>query len=702
MKISELDDKQLATLIENRWKSSETVWDIVKKVYDANLKAYKNDPDWLKDLPRKKSKVRANRIFVDMEAVINTLIANPPKPNMLPARPTEEARLQATQKEKYFQIKYDERNVKETLRKGLRNLYLSRLIVLKPFWNAKINDFDVIAVDPRKVRIGKTATKEADSEFCIEEVSDSLSAVLRRFPAKQKEILAKHGMALGEKGEIPAQVLIDNPEVTYKEAWIRDSLICKYDDIVLDKGPNPYWDWQGVLLSEDEHAQLKEANPDQLRLIMQNAKTQQEQRFAQKQQQAGQPEPTQQGDMPPLEGADTSLSYSAYYFNHFDQPRKPYILATAFNNENSPIGQTDMITQAAPLQENVDETKRDIITNARVVNGVWKIDASVMTQAEAQKVQPDADGRIWGKGVAKGVARETGPALPAFVVENMQDSRQEIDNIMAASSAFRGERQGTETKGGRLALVDQSYLRLNELVQVVDYVNYELFNWFYQLAKVRYTEHHYAKTMGKDMAAQLITLSQDDFEDGEEVRVIAGKQLPEDREFRFEMAQKDVAAGLLSPVDYFEIAGYNTYSPPKELAKNAFMFRAAPSVAVGMTPEEMQKIPPPIPQSQLREQVAFDDLPAAAKVQFLARMGITITEDQAGMTGAESIAIAFKDMPPDAQLQLLQKLGIQADVHLLLAEKMAQRAHEQSAQHRELDIKAKQADKPPATPAAKK
>jgi len=137
-KISELTDSQLCNLITNRWNSSETVWDIIKKVYENNLKFYKNEPDWLTQIARKKSKVRANRIFVDMESVINSVIANPPKPLILSGRDTPEAKALSAKQEKYFQIKYTERNVKEVVRKGLRNLYLGRLIVLKPFWNAKI------------------------------------------------------------------------------------------------------------------------------------------------------------------------------------------------------------------------------------------------------------------------------------------------------------------------------------------------------------------------------------------------------------------------------------------------------------------------------------------------------------------------------------------------------------------------------------
>lgn len=670
MDIEKLSDDQKARLVDNRWNSSDSVWKAVLDAWDLNTKYYENSPGWLTTLPRRQPKVRANRIFVDMEMVINSLIANPPEPQVLPARDTPEAKELSSLQTKYFARRYQERNVKETVRKGLRNLYFGRLIVLKPFWNAKLNDFDVRAVDPRKIRFGKNSTKEDDTEFAIEEISDTLAAVLQRFPAKKTEILTQAGMTSED------QILIDNPEITYKEAWIRDYVIFKYGNVIMGCVRNPYWDWDGLLMTPQEEESLAELTGQARRDAMLNVRMEQEgrkatlERKAQMLQGAEQVQNTggeQEQDMeanvagevnaPALEskeiqgGSDAAMQpdfggeedLRPYYFNHFDQPRKPYIFATIFNNENTPIGRTDMIAQAAPLQENIDETKRDITRNARFVNGIMLIDSEVMDKAEAQRLDTEVSGKIWGKGAHEGVKRETGTPLPAFVMDNMVDSRNEVDNIMAASSAFRGEREGTETKAGRLALIDQSYLRLNELVQVVDYVNFELFNWFYQLAKVRYTEHHYAKDMGQDAALEIMSIIQDDFESGSEIRVIGGKTLPEDREFKYTQAQADVEKGILSPVDYFEVAGYDE---PNEKAKNAVEYRLNAAVAVGMTEEELA-----IYQPQQEP-----DLP--------------------------SRSISFKDLPIDGQIQLAKQAGLELNPNLMVAEKMM----EQEDKERDIEM----------------
>ena len=610
-KIHELSDDKLVKLIDNRWESSETLWQIVNKTYDANLKTYKNDPAWLASLPRKKSKVRANRIFVNVESVINSLISNPPKITIIPGRDTPESKRLAMLQEKYFQDKYTKRNVKEVLRKGLRNLYFGRLIVLKPYWDAKINDFNVRAVNPKDIRFSKTSTKEDDSEFAIEEISDNLAALLKRFPAKSKEILTHFGM------ENDDDVLVDNPEVKYLEAWCWDYTIFKLGNIILGKIRNPYWDWDGLMVTKDEIAIIDGADNAAKKTLLESVRAEQDLRVAMKSAYTE----NEKAGLPPLEGMEQIISMEAYKFNHFDRPRKPYIFATAFNNENTPIGQTDMITQASPLQEDIDETKRNVKENERIVNGIVKVDSQVMTQAEAQALRFETGGVIWGKGAVNGVSREMGSALPAFVVENMMDSRREIDDIMAASSAFKGVREGQETRGGRLALIEQSFLRLNEMVQIIDYVNYELFNWFYQLAKTRYTEHHYAKTMGQKDAVETISLMQDDFEDGTEVRIIGGKTLPEDRQFKYEQAQEDVQAGRLSPVDYFHVAGYDA---PGEKAKNLVVWEMNKPFAVGMTEEEVSQIAPPSTGEPPKLSINYVDMPPDGKVQFAAKAGITL------------------------------------------------------------------------------
>lgn len=663
MDLSQFTDQQLSQLVNNRWASSSKIWESVDRIYKRNtamydMEYYERDrvPEYIQKTVYRQHRVRSNRIFTNTEAVINSLIANPPKPTLIPNRNTPQSIELAQLQEQYFVNKYDELNCKEVLRKGLRNLYFGRLIVLKPFWNAKTNDFDVVSLDPRKIRVAKYATKEVETEFVIEEVTDNLESVMLKFPEKADALRQKSGVSVD-------QVALMNPEITYREAWIKDRVIFVYQELVLGNIRNPYWDWDGLLITQEESNQitsLQDKDPMQRKQLMQNVRAQQPQRQQEIQQQ-GQVAPEQAGQ-PQIGQSQQQLqemtpnqtepqTYQAYKFNHFDVPRKPYIFATILNNENTPIGRTDFISEASPLQESLDRRKRQLDENAEMMNGWLKVDSEVMSKEDAQKLRYDVTGIVWGKSVKNGVTRETGVALPNFIFDDMVDSRQEIDAIMAASSAFKGVREGQETKAGRLALIDQSFLRLNELVQVVDYCSRELFNWFYQLAKIRYTETHYAKTMGDQGAVKILELQQDDFEDGTEVRVIGGKTLPEDKEFKYERAQNDVKNGIISPLDYFRESGYNN---PIEVAKNAVVYKLNPSKAVGLSDQEIQQIQP---------QPAADP---------------------------PSITIKYEDLPIDGQIQAAAKAGIQLDPKLIAAKELHTVQQEQQDKQNNVDLKREQ------------
>lgn len=701
--ITKLDDTAKAQLIENRWQSSSEIWDVLNRTYKANTAIYENRSEWLQFIPerRKKFKVQANRIFVDMEAVINSLIANPPGINILPSDDSMPSQDFSGKLEDYFRKKYDDLNIKETFRMGLRNLYFARLIVIKPFWNPKINDFDFRSIDPRNIRIGKYARKEPDSEFAIEEIEDNLCAVIERFPEKKDDLMKKYGISTDE------DLYIKNPDVKYKECWINNYVIFKLDNVILDTIKNPYWDWDGILISDEEEQQLSTLQGQARRDFFQQIKLEQDARqngqpsqevepapapTPQPQQQPSSPEntggnaPTPTSETPdttqqnpaqpasepniPPQQPQTQVSYHPYYFNYFDNPRKPYIVATIFNNENTPIGRTDMITLASELQRGIDKRKMDIDENCELANGVLKVDASVMGKSDAQRIRFETKGIIWGKGVKDGVTRETGQALPSMVFEDMQDSRSEIDNIMAASSAFKGQQEGVETKAGRLALIQQSYLRLNELVQVVDYVSKEIFDWGMQLSKTRYTEYHSVSIQDDQNKKQVIELIQDDFANGNEVVIIPGKTLPQDDESKFEQAQNDVKAGYISPIDYLRIAKYDN---AQQMSKNAFLYKVSPFSQFDISDEERQKIPPPVPESRLSEKIDYNELPAAAKVQFLGRMGITVTEQQITDEGENTpVSIAFKDLPVDGQIQAAAKAGITLDPTIAVGEKIKQ------------------------------
>jgi len=560
MDISKLTDQQLSQLIENRWKDSASLWKIVEDAYTKNKRVWQNNPEWLETLPPKRSKARDNRTFLAMESVIKTLTGRPSKPNVLSTETSPDGKQIASDLQDFFLAKYRNLMVKPKMRRGLRWLFLSRLVVFKVFWNNETDDFDLAPVDSRRVRFSKRSTSMYDTKFAIEEVPDKLvSELIEDFPDKKSKILKKTGFA-------EEQVLVDDPICSIREAWIGDYVCWELNGLILGKEEHPYWDWDGVPLTASEMADVKKASSGVgLRLKMASLK---------------------KGS---ADRRSNGKNYQSYLYNYFDRPFPPYVFGTVLNVENQPVGETSLIEQVIPLQEEIDKRKRQISDNADMVNGIVKVDTNLtkISRADAQQAKADPKGIWYGAGVKNGVTREVGSPLPAYVKDDMVHSTVDLDNLFGTGNTFRGEQGPKETATGRAILREESYKYLDEFIDLVDTLHLQIYEWMYQLMKVRYTEKHYTKILGSTKTKRVLELSQDDLGEGIEIDIIPGQIMPDDRMYRSERAKEEATAGLIDPLTYFEETEREN---AQELAKRLIMFKMNPLSLVDMTPEDLQKL----------------------------------------------------------------------------------------------------------------
>ncbi len=559
MDISKLDDSQKSNLIENRWKQSASLWEIVKNSFEKNKRVWENNPEWLENIAPKRSKCRDNRTFLAMESVIKTLTGRPSKPNVLSTETSPDGKEIANDLQSFFLTKYDLLGMKAKMRRGLRYLFLSRLIVMKVFWNNEIDDFDTAPVDTRHVRFSKKSTSMYDTEFAIELIPEkSVAELLIDFPDKKAEILKKLGLT-------EARVLIDNPTTEIKEAWIGDYVIWKMNDIILDTQEHPFWDFEGMPLTANEMGKFNKMGGALRRIEAARLKK--------------------------ISAArkNSSKRYKSYLYNYFDKPLPPYVFGTVLNIANQPVGETSLIEQVIPLQEEIDKRKRQISDNAEMMNGVYKIDTNLtnISREDAQKAKSDPRGIWYGKGVRNGVTIETGKELPSFIKDDIIHSTYDLDNIFGTNNTFRGESGPQETATGRAILREEGYKYLDEFIDLVDSLHRQIYCWWFQMMKVRYTEKHYVKPIGEPKAKEVIELTQDDLNEGIEIKIIPGQIIPDDRMYRFDRAKEEATAGLIDPLTYFEETERDN---PQELAKRLVMFKLNPLSILDMKPEDMQKL----------------------------------------------------------------------------------------------------------------
>lgn len=557
--LSKLNDTEKVNLVENRWRDSADLWSIVESAYKTNLPIWKNLPDWLNDVPRGRSKARDNRTFLAMESIINTITGRPSKPNVKVGVSSDEAKLLASNLQDLFLDRYKELGVKSKFRKSLRHLFLMRLMSLKIVWDNKKNDFNICSVDPQLVRFSKNATSMYDTEFAIELVKDKpILDIIRLFPDKEEEILKITGY-----NDIK-NVKIDNPLGNYKEAWVGGNVFYVFQGKLLGEEKHPYWNWDGLKVSTAEKIDLDELVGGERRSKMSELRGEQEER-------------------------EEAEGYEDFIDNYFDEPLPPYIFGTILVLGDKPVGDTSLMEQAKPLQEEVDKRTRQISDNAEGANGIVKVDTDIakITKAAAQAAHAKPRGIWYGKGVRLGVIREPGAPLPNYVIEDRNHAITELDNIFGSQSTFRGESGKTETATGRAILREQAFQRLDELVNLIDVTHLHLYQWMLQMMMVKYDKEHYIKTMGEDKTEEVDTIMRDDLRKGIKAEVIPGQIMPEDRLFIAERAKEEASVGLIDPLTYFELTNRDN---PMELAKRLEMYKINPFTLIDLDDEDKQKI----------------------------------------------------------------------------------------------------------------
>ena len=627
--VENLTDNEKVTLLDNLWDNGHDLWDNVKKQYEKSHQIWENNPDWLEEVPRRRSKARTNRTFLAIEGVINILTGRASQPNVLNAVETDEAPELANDLQEVFLEKYRQLKIKEKMRRALRFLFLSRFMCLKIIWDNDKDDFDVLVRDSRLIRVSKSATSMSDTDYAIEHVTNvSLKKLLGKFPEKKEDILK-------DVGYVDKDVLVKPIDVDYYEAWVDDYVIYKFRDKILGVEKHPYWDWEGVKLTTVEMLKAKKKG---ITGAGKTALESQETRAASKK------------------------KYQNYSYNYFPRPIPPYIFGTILNVENRPVGETSLIEQVIPLQEDGDKQKRNIADNTEMMNGQWKIDTALVkiTKAEAQQAKTDPRGIWFGDGVSKGVEVVFPTTkMDQTIMNNMAHSYEEIDNIFGTIGLNQPNTaiSKNETAAGRALIREQSMNRLDELINLMDSLHLDLYSWMYQMMKVRYTEKHFERVTTGPASAKIVELERNKI-DGMQIRIIPGQIIQQDRVFKYQRAQEEIKEGVIDLVTYFKETEREN---PEKLAKEVEMYHISPLLVLNFTQEEMAKIMPILTlmreRVDIRPTIAFKDMPQDAQADLLSKIGVKMQVPTQTPPPENSLSIAFKDLPPEAQQLVLAKLG---------------------------------------------
>ncbi|HEC64649.1 hypothetical protein LCGC14_0615440 [marine sediment metagenome] len=479
-----------------------------------------------------------NVIYRDVETILPIAVSKVPDIIVSPASedPEKIKRAKALQSVLDFTVK--QRHVRQVLRKATRHSLLDFIFVIKARWDKLKQSFVFEAIQPDKLILDHTAMRtdfgmsSEAFDFIGEWIEEPLKVVISKFPNKKQEILDR--TAGGVKQENARQMA---NKIRYQEIWFTwhddngiptEALLWRYKDLILDKMRNPYWDYEG-----------------------------QERAVA----------------IDPITGNPIKQTIQ---FNHFDMPKKPYIIMNyQYTGVSGPIDDTTPVEQALPLQDVVNKRGRQITELADKANPKKIISAEFISKEDAVDITDDPGETIVGEGsVRDGFTYVPGIPPNPVLFQDLVSNRLEIDNIIGAHATTRGERVPEESGIARQITREGDFGRIDDMVlSLIEPAADEMANWMVHFMKVFGTQEHFAQVLGEAGKTEFVEFDRDSIDDGLNITVKASTV---DKTERRATATQLASAGSIDPLSLMEDLDAKN---PIERAKRMIAFQSDPSGA---------------------------------------------------------------------------------------------------------------------------
>jgi len=247
-----------------------------------------------------------------------------------------------------------------------------------------------------------------------------------------------------------------------------------------------------------------------------------------------------------------NFDYDTPENNLFKTAQFPYLFLKVFNLGKQVYDDTSLIEQVITLQDGINKRKCQISDLTDDNQKIIVASSKAISKEEGQKfVNKYGNKFLWlDRGDINDIKIEGGQ-IGASEFNELQDSKNEIDNIMGVHSTTRGERQEAETLGGRKLLAGADYGRVETIIENIEQLMEDFYNAYLHCIKVYSDEPTklYNGTEGVELRGEEIP-------PGTKVLVKKGSTLPVDKASRAEMTIKLAQFGMVDPPTMFEELGY--------------------------------------------------------------------------------------------------------------------------------------------------
>lgn len=441
-----------------------------------------------------------NQIYVGTQAIMAYVTGRNPACEITPADGELASRVMAEDLEQAVNIHSEKFELSQKVKSAVKNMYMKRVGVIKLRYNPEIEDIEPVQIDPDRLILDKNCALGDEPGFLAEICTDSVAQLMIKFPNAEAKIMA----ALGRVRKTPKLM---GQIIAYNEIWFTDyssgkaveSVAWYFGDTILDKCKNPNF------LYDEEGLSIK---------------------------------------------------------NFLDKPTKPYIFFNFLNDGSHLIDQTSPIEQAIPLQDILNKRGRQIVENADTANSLLVFKSGAIPDEEVDNITRDPNQILVldgpdDKPVQSAFGEIPPHLLPNYVLEDKQDVKNAIHNILGTPSQFRGDDSKREvgTLGEARMVQSQASGRQDEIVKSVEVSLNHYFRMLVQMMKVHYANKKDFATRDNDGQFVFVQMSRESMPDVATVTISQGSVLKQDKERQENVAMTLAKMGLIDPYNLFKDLG---------------------------------------------------------------------------------------------------------------------------------------------------
>ena len=229
--------------------------------------------------------------------------------------------------------------------------------------------------------------------------------------------------------------------------------------------------------------------------------------------------------------------------------------------------------------------------NADQGSGGLVYNTEMITKKEIAQLSGDPSESVGVKGnVSQAVTRIAPAPLANYVLEDKYDARAQIDDIFGTHDISRGKESGNKTLGQDQIQISQDYTRMDEISRAHMRAAVDYYKMLAQMMKVHYTEEHWKRLKGEDGQFDFIMMRSDLIEDGIDIEVEEGSNLPMNRGQQQEFIVNLMSAGMVDPLTIYEVGAGAPLPSPKRMLERYMAWQTDPLKYAGLTqPDDQDK-----------------------------------------------------------------------------------------------------------------